>query len=390
VTLLGARTLRGDVSKPPAGCVVNWIGDSIAPTAQSYPGFGRQSGSVALQGLDYLAWAHLLSNGRILFGKVSGIPGQRADQMWARIDTDTLTWGGNFCGVITGTNDAVATHSGATFAADMRKICAAIVSRGQIPILTTLTPYVNQRMDIYRRFLIAYAADNGWPLVDFYSKLVDPTTGGYQASLDNGDGIHPNGAGRRIMGQALVDALTPYLPPWQPNLPMNNSVSTSINLAQNPMLTVDSNSDGVPEFWAKTGAGTVSLVTGDTNISGSALRLSDSASSGLTKVTQVITSAVGGHRIAFTGFVKSPGTVGATFSLTSNGTGPMTLSALSGLLGVGWVEPFSTWQRFYLEGMCPANATTLTLTLTSTSTGGPGLDSSVAQVGVFDLTACGI
>ena len=382
---IGARTLRGDTTPRISGSVVNWIGDSISPPMQSSPGFGPKAAGVALPPGDFLAWAHLLSNGRILFGKTAGISGQTTTLMMPRIDADALTWGGSWCGITTGTNDATAGLSPAVFAANMRTLCAAIVSRGQIPILTTLLPDPVQStlIDQYRRFMIAYAADNGWPLIDWYSKLVDPAsaTNAYLSTYDLGDGYHPNNLGKKVMGQALVDALTPYLPPWTPPVQTSNGTANA-NLLTNSQFLTDTNSDGVPDGWAKVGPGTISLVT-DGAINGKAMRLVDSAgSSGV--VSNYMTGTFGGHRIAFTGLMKSPGTTaapGVAFYLT---LGSAVLAPLS-----FWTEPISGWQRFYLEAVAPAGTTQLNIVLTS-GTGVTGVDVSLAQLGVFDLSACGI
>lgn len=397
-SLIGARTLRGR-SNPSGvtGAVVNWIGDSISPAALFYSGYGGGGiggTTISLRERDFMAWAHLLSNGQIKFGKMAGVGGQNASQMWPRVDTDALTYGGNFCGITSGYNDAALIGADApTYAANIRKICGAIVSRGQIPLLTTCTPSLSsprQLMDRYRRFIIAYAADTGFPLADPYSKLVDPASLGYLSAYDSGDHIHPNAAGLRLYGQSIVDALTPYLPPWNVPGVLNNLASTSANLLDNATFAVDTNADGVPDGWTKAGSGTVGLTTGDPAIVGNALRLSDAASSGLTTVSSTVTVAAGGRRLLFTGLIKCPG-AGGNFALTTNGTHPVSLTALTGFFAnTGWVEPFSTWQRFYLEGRCSPNTTSITLTLSSTTVGGPGLDCSVAQLGIYDLSACGI
>jgi len=384
VTRIGAHTLRGDTTPRITGSVVNWIGDSIAPPAQTSPGFGPRSAGVYLFPSDFLAWAHLLSNGRILFGKAAGLSGQIASQMMARIDTDVLAWGGNWCGITTGTNDATNGVTPNQFAANIRNMCAAIVSRGQIPILTTLVPQPAQStlIDQYRRFQIAYAADNGWPLVDWYSKLVDPAsaTNAYLSTYDSGDGYHPNNLGRRVMGQALVDALTPYLPPWTSPVQTANGTANA-NLLTNSQFVTDTNSDGTPDGWSKSGPGTVSLVT-DGSINGKALRLVDSAGGGTLVLSSGISGSFGGHRLAFTGKIKNPGTGAMSLQLALS-------SGVNVFPAYSWTEPFSGWQSFYLEIVAPAGTTSLGLALVS-GTGATGVDVSVGQLGIFDLTACGI
>lgn len=376
----------GDAGHPKvSGAIVNWIGDSISPALQASPGFGPLSAGAFLTPTDFLAWAHLLSNGRILYGKAAGITAQYTVNMIPRIDADALSMGGSFCGITTGTNDASFSLTPATFAANIRIMCASIVARGQIPILTTLLPHPAQSttIDKYRRFMIAYAGDNGWPLVDWYSKLVDPAsaTNAYLSGYDLGDGIHPTNASKKIMGQALVDALTPYLPPWTSPVQTSNGVANA-NLLTNSQFATDTNSDGTPDNWSKSGPGTVSLVT-DAEVNGRAMRLVD-ASGSTVVASGAISGTFGGHRIAFTGLIKNPGAVaypGITLWLAM---GARTLSPMT-----FWTEPYTTWQRFYMECVAPASLSSMAINLASGASVS-GVDVSLAQLGVFDLTACGI
>lgn len=375
----------------PVGNIINWIGDSIADPLKVSSGINGVTPGVQLNPTEFLSWAHILSSGRILYGKVAGTTGQNASQMAARIVTDALSNGGSYCGISVGTNDASQGRTTSAFAADIVTMCAAIRASGMIPILNTGVPTPNtgspnqrKQSDLYRRFVTAYAASNGWPLVDFFAVLVDSSTGGYLAGYDNGDGIHPNAAGKKVMAQALVDALTPRLMPFSPPLPQVNPIAQSGNLLDNALFLTDTNTDGVPDGWTKTGNATVSIVTGDSNIKGNALRITDAASSGFTQVTAAITiTGLPGHRLAYTGLVKPAGTTSATVELTTGGASTnIAMRPCNGLTGV------STWQKFYLEVTVPGTATSLTAKVTTN--GGAAVDLAVAQLGVFDLTAAGI
>lgn len=388
----------GDTASSRKGSIVNWVGDSIAPTKATSTGYGTTSAGAGVQlgAADMLAWAHLLSNARVLYGKVAGVSGERADQMAARIVADALSSGGQWCGITTGTNDASAGHTAAQFATSIREMCAAIVAAGMTPILTTGVPNPstgspNQRllMDRYRRFLTSYAADNGWPLVDWYSVLVDTATGGFLSGFDSGDGIHPNSAGKKAMGQALADALTPYLPPWASPVATINTAAQTANLIPNPLFLTDSNADGVPDSWTKSGGtATFSIVTGDSAIKGNALRVQDTASGGFTQCgapVNVVVSTLIGHRLAFTGLAKTTGTSGQAWV----GCGTSGASPNVALRGMSNMAPTTTgWQRFYLECLVPTGATSLTVGLATN--GGTSVDMQIAQVGLYDLTDSGI
>jgi lysophospholipase L1-like esterase len=376
---------------PPRGPIVNWIGDSISPQATGSAHSLNGSGSPT----DYLWWAHLLSQGKLLHGKVAGIGSTRGDHMATRIYDQALSEGGHFCGIQTGTNDVSFGRTVAQYAADIRSMVAAIQAAGQIPVLTTPCPIPvtsgRAVSDQYRRFIVSYANANGFPLIDFWSLLFDYTTGTYSAAYDSGDHTHPNNAGKQAMGQLISDTLLAYLPPFQSPAELLNSnvgVTGSSSLLSNGLFQTDTNSDGVPDGWTKAGTQTYSLVA-DAAIKGQALRIQDSASSGFSQVTTNnltgTTSGKGGHRIAFTGLVKvDAASVGPNVQVSlGSPTTPVLLRAL-GVFNA--LTP--GWQRFYCEGTAPSDCNGISVTVSSN--GGTSLDARVAQLGVYDLTASGL
>jgi len=374
------------------GNVVNWIGDSIAPPARTYSGVDAVNGlGVLLTPADFLAWAHLLSSAQIQYGKVAGIGGQRADQMVPRIVADALSHGGQFCGISTGTNDASAGRTPAQHAADIRAMCAAIVAAGQTPILTTGVPNpsggaTNYRLlfDQYRRFTIAYAIQNGWPLVDTYSALVDPATGGYLTAYDSGDGIHPNNAGKRVMGEALVAAMQPYLAPLKVAPAAWDTAAQTANLVPNPLFKVDTNADGVPDSWTKTGTLTVTTGT-DAAVKGRWMRIQETASAGFAQVQAPITiTGLPGRSIAVSGLFRVVGTTATTLTISTSGAA----TNLNMRPIAGWTEPTGDWRTFYLQAKVPVGATSMAINFNTN--GGATVDAYVAQLGVYDLTAAGL
>jgi lysophospholipase L1-like esterase len=373
------------------GNVLNWIGDSIAPPIRTSSGVDTVNGlGVLLTPGDFLAWAHLLSSAQIQYGKAGGVGGQRADQMVPRIAADALSHGGQFCGISTGTNDASAGRTPAQYAADIRAMCAAIVAAGQIPILTTGVPNPSggatnyrQVFDRYRRFTIAYAIQNGWPLVDTYSALVDPATGGYLAVYDSGDGIHPNNAGKKVMGQALVDAMQPYLAPLRVAPAAWDTAAQTANLVPNPLFKTDTNADGVPDSWTKTGTLTVSTGT-DPAVKGRWMRIQETASAGFAQVQAPITiTGLPGHAIAVSGLFRVVGTSQTTLTISTSGAATnLNMRPIS-----AWTEPTGDWRTFYLQATVPVGATSMVINFSTN--GGANVDAYVAQLGVYDLTAAG-
>lgn len=371
---------------PIRGAIVNAIGDSIAPAWNGPDNPQNGSGLPS----DVLWWAHLLSNSRIIQGRCDGIGGTRADHMAARIDSAAGS-GGHWCMIQTGTNDASAGAAPSVWAGYIRQMCSVILGRGQTPILTTPVPrgVTADRllMDRYRHWLISYAATNGYPIVDFYTLLANPLTGTYKAIYDSGDGTHPNSLAKQAMGQLIADALTPLLPNFTPTLSAVNDTANGCNLVPNGLFVTDTNADGVPDSWAKTGGtATVSLIT-DTAVIGQALRLTDTTSSGTTTVKAGPTAltGLGGHRVAFTGMIKVVA-ASAFCNLTVLMTGtpaPVTLRALTTWSGA--TTP--GWQRFYVEGNVPATPSTFSVIFDTS--GGTSIDVQCAQLGLYDLTAQG-
>lgn len=384
---------HGDRAFAIRGNVLNWIGDSIAPPLQACSGIGGGPGAgVIFRPDDFVAYAHLASQGWLLYGKAAGIGGQNATQMIPRIVADALSHGGHFCGINTSPNDASAGRTAAQYAADIRTMCSLIVAAGQTPVialpLTHTSNGSRKTMDVYRRFLVAYAAAHGWPIVDWQDSLVDPSTGGYYSAYftaaDGTNGLHPNQAGKVVMGQILADTLAPYLNPFTPPVPMVNDNAQTANLVNNALFLTDTNADGVPDGWGKSGSAVASIVTGDPGIRGNALRLTDAASSGFSQVYYPITiTGLPGHKIAFTGRFKNPGTPASLALVTAGAATNLDLRVMSTS-----TQPLTSWQTWYLEAAIPTDATSLSVSLYTG--GGSSVDASIAQIGVYDLTAAGL
>jgi lysophospholipase L1-like esterase len=285
------------------GRVVNIIGDSIAPQQNATITQYGADGALAVTSGNSLLWAHLLSDGQILVGKQAGIGSQRIEHMIQRLYNDVLVYPAQFCIIQTGTNDLSAGTSTAAWAGYIQQMCAALLAVGQTPVLVTCPPVPSayrSAADKYRRWIVAFALRNGLPLVDAYSALADTTgTGGYASGLDSGDGIHPSAAGYRAYGQAIVDALAGHLLPGNPPVARVNAIASSGSLVDNGLFLTDTNSDGVPDGWTKsgTGAGVSSIVTGDSAIVGNAMRLVDTGNTGSVTYayTTSATTPVGGR-----------------------------------------------------------------------------------------------
>jgi hypothetical protein len=275
-------------------------------------------------------------------------------------------------------------------------MCAALLAVGQTPVLVTVPPVPSayrSSADKYRRWLAAYAMRNGFPLVDAYSALADTTgTGGYAAGFDSGDGVHPNAAGYRAYGQAIIDALAGHLLPGNPPVARVNAIANSGSLVDNGLFLTDTNSDGAPDGWTKsgTGAGVSSIVTGDSAIVGNAMRLVDTGNTGSVTYTYTTSATIPvGGRFAFSGRIKIAGNGPVRLLAYAVGVfpGPGRVSYATTAFGV--TNATNGWRRFYLE-VPNTTGTTPVVKIEFTAPGATDTDASIAQIAVHDLSGLGL
>jgi hypothetical protein len=101
-------------------------------------------------------------------------------------------------------------------------------------------------------------------LVDFYSILVDPTTGVYKSGYDLSDGIHPSPTAAKAMAQFFITATANLFGPSQEAIVASNSDGT--NLIPNPLF-LTSTTAWTSNSYGTSPAPTFSIVT-DPAISG--------------------------------------------------------------------------------------------------------------------------
>jgi hypothetical protein len=225
------------------------------------------------------------------------------------------------------------------------------------------------------------------PVVPLRETWIDPTTGGYLAGYDNGDGIHPNAAGRLAAGQVVYNTLAPLLPLGSVNTALF-ATADSPNLLPNALFLVDSNADGVPDSWTKTGATiTPSLVSGaGDGIRGNWLRIVDTANTfGQVNPADISSGFAAGDRIAISCRFKMSGiTAGSALfgvqmiGASGNPTFRPVLGAVPTVPGVGYG---------YMEVIVPAGTTAIR---PQYSGQGAGLDFSLGEPQIINLTALGI
>jgi lysophospholipase L1-like esterase len=237
----------GSGGSAPQAATVMALGDSITRNGYVAGTPGQYAGTGSGGGQSYLAWAGLLSKGRLRVPAV-GVNAtggfKTADIIGTQDNTGAAGANGygdnlthlarvkaarpGYCVVLGGTNDFNAAQGDiATTIANLTQIYSELTSVGIRPVLCTLPPrndissWGEQRLNAW---IARYARDHGYPLVDIFAALVDPNTPGQYLNgnpapgVNNQDNVHPNAAGAKIIGQLVVDALTPEIAVGAPPL----------------------------------------------------------------------------------------------------------------------------------------------------------------------------
>lgn len=223
---------------PPLNNYAGFVGDSI--TVAASPSFGsttvRLVDSSAMTGA-YATWACILpttdalgASGKLVFAGCAGASGQQIAAIrttyWPLM-RDAVTKRGIVV-FLAGTNDLSSTSPGGVLnqsildgrMADLTAMWDQAMANGQMPVACSLPPSgtANNRPAViaYRDAIATAAAARGIPYANLYASVGDGETGAWLNAGDNTDGIHPSNAGAKKMGQALRDALEPYLlsSPW--------------------------------------------------------------------------------------------------------------------------------------------------------------------------------
>jgi lysophospholipase L1-like esterase len=264
------------------------IGDSLTAFGFDFAQDAATSASTgdigALSPYNWGMWASLDSQGRIRYGGAAATAGVTSAQILEATQTLLATPTArpiSYATVLAGTNDIGYELPLATSQTNLTAIYNLLVEHGITPVLCTLPPrngaeagqpqetIMRQRnATILLNQWIAHTAEvNGWPLVDLYSALVDPTTGEYKSGL-NIDFLHQNSAGAKVMGQTLANALSGYSLSAAPML-ADSQADTAYAVQNNLFLN---SVDGLPEDWEAAGSPTLEVAP-DSAITGNAFSI---------------------------------------------------------------------------------------------------------------------
>lgn len=190
--------------------------------------------------------------------------------------------------VLGGTNDVSGLIPAQTTATNLFTMWATILAAGRIPVAATIPPnngFTNaQRVQLraLNLWITEKAQRLGIPLADYFSVLVDPTTGSYKTNYTS-DGTHPSGLGGAAMGPVLAAAVSSILPGSCPPIVSDGSHTIATgNLNDDPLLLRTTISGGVPVgAWQENAAASpvnaYSIVTAQTPGLGNVLRITTAA-----------------------------------------------------------------------------------------------------------------
>jgi len=347
------------------------IGDSIT----------AMGSTAALLNANYFNLACLLAGGRLRAARNSGVAGNTTAQMLARIQSDVIAFAPNICLILGGTND-VPTGTAAPIA-NIKSMVTQLAAAGITPVLCTIPPRndgFHAAITALNGWIAAYALQQGVPLLDFYTALVDPVTGNYKAGL-NADNVHPSIAGIKAMANLVVARLAPNAPIQPPYLVAaadDGATLVGNSLFLNP-------GSGTPTNWTPSGSSaTVATVTGDASIAGNWMQINKTSAAYYQLSQGIFAGFAAGDRLALSGIVKTVAEAGGL---------AVTLQVQQNVSPYGViVAPINNWICDIASGLvymeCTVPAATAALAIVLASGAGTGT-AQVAQLGLFNLTAMG-
>ena len=135
----------------------------------------------------------------------TGVGGYKTADMLAHLNS-TLALNPHYIVILGGTNDlANGAVPLATIEENIKTISTRVESSGAVPVLCTVTPtnFLSTQRDSLNAWIIEYAHSKGYPVIDFYKALENPSNPGYaNSSLVMSDGVHPTAAGYIAMANA--------------------------------------------------------------------------------------------------------------------------------------------------------------------------------------------
>lgn len=224
------------------------------------------------------------------------------------------------CIVMIGTNDIGLKNTGINFPTESMDNVVQIANKLALaniePIFMTVYPItegstlggnlvedVHNKVNLFNQFLKRFCAEQGYQCLDTYSLLVNPVNGN-MSSYSN-DGVHTGTWLAYWVAEYVVQQIAHKFPAWKPQLCESNNDPT--NLLTNPLFINDSNADGVPDEWIKTGNSLNTSIDPGIDVFGKWATISSNSyqPSGVTLSQNVTNGFTAGDTIAIGGRIKA-------------------------------------------------------------------------------------
>lgn len=332
----------------------------------------------------------MTSGGRLRFVQNWGVAGHTTRQIidtrlaLAVADASTLVT------VMAGTNDVGQGVPLATTQANLATIWDALIDAGKTPILFTIPPsdlpFNLAPTAILNAWIRSEADRRRLPLVDAYAALVDHTDGTFLAIYNDGDGTHPNAAGRKAIAIEAWSVVS-RLVPGGPVVPLPTSKVDSASMIVNGTFSTDANADGVADGWTAAG-GTANIAYSLADRPGWRGRAQKAVLSGNTGAFLTQSAPAGwavGDVLRFCGRVNAvvaDGTVWQPFLFFTGGA----IGQMRPIAGQAPTMDADDW--VWCVDMAIPNGTTIVSVRLQAGTGTGTVE--WGQVGLYNLTALGI
>jgi lysophospholipase L1-like esterase len=302
------------------------IGDSITALDLSDQGVMT---SVGIGPRNYLPWAVLYSQGKLIYKGQSGTVGFTTAQVLTTHLPLAVKAAPGICVVLCGTNDVgtVSSTTISTAKANITSIVQQLLAASIQPVLCTIPPQNSVSNSILvqvgqlNHWIKRYGQGHGIPVADFHGVLTDPATGGNYTSGLNTDNLHPTSAGAKLMGQELSSAILTAFPQVTKPVLIDANLDPTYIFGNGLMLT-DTNADGLPDNFATSGSPTTSNPTNG-SVLGKYMQAVRGAANGTVSSGNIIQASVPGDVLYVAAKVGSTveATSGfATFSVFNVGT----------------------------------------------------------------------
>lgn len=211
------------------------LGSKWVPLGDSLTSFGAG----APQGAGWVEYVTHRTAGRFYLLKNAGVSGSNTTQMLARLQADVLDFSPKIVTFLGGTNDITQNVPFSTYQSNVTQIVDRVTAIGAAIVILSIPPrdLADQKLKTTSRWnawLREFARSRNLHFVDIHSRMVDPATGGYRTGLGHSDGLHFSRAGAAVVGAAVIEQLSPFMPHGGVLRPTSNVDPE--NLATNGLL----------------------------------------------------------------------------------------------------------------------------------------------------------